>query len=59
MAVTGGISLLRLAILFCLSTNANSLRIVLVEIEKECEVAIGVWEANWVERETPLPVVHC
>ena len=58
MAVTGGISFLWLAILFCLSTNTNSLRIVLVEVEKECEVAIGVWEANWVERETPLPVVH-
>lgn len=58
MAVTGGISFFRLAILLRLSANANGLRIVLVEVEQECEVTIGMREANWVYRETPLPVVH-
>ena len=58
MAVAGGISFFRLAILLRLPTNANGLRIVLVEVEQKCEVAISMWEANWVYRETPLPVVH-
>jgi hypothetical protein len=31
---------------------------VLVEVEQESEVAIGMWETNWVYRETPLPVVN-
>jgi hypothetical protein len=48
MAVAGGISFFGLAILLRLPTNANSLRIVLVEVEQESEVAIGMWETNWV-----------
>ena len=58
MAVAGGISFFGLAILLRLPTNANGLRIVLVEVEQESEVAIGMWETDWVYRETPLPVVH-
>ena len=58
MAVACGISFFRLTILLRLPTNADGLRVVLVEVEKECEVTIGMREANGVKRETPLPVVH-
>ena len=48
MAVACGISFFRLTILLRLPTNADGLRVVLVEVEKECEVTIGMREANGV-----------